>query len=56
MWPGVALLAMFVILVIMLILRYGSKWLKLRHVTHSERNTGKEWESKSYYEHSVSVA
>lgn len=48
MWPGVAFLAMFVLLVIMLILRFGSKWLKLRHVTYSEPPVEKDWGGKSY--------
>lgn len=53
LYPGVIFLAMFVMIVIMLILLFGSRWLKLRHVTFSERE--KEWEGKAY-EQPVSYA
>jgi hypothetical protein len=48
MWPAIAFLSLFVVLVIMLILRYGSKWLNLRHITFSDQPTQKQWEEKGY--------
>lgn len=56
LYPAVAFLAMFVVLVIMLILRYGGRCM--RHEALPDRDLGEfdePWKSKGY-DHSISYA
>lgn len=53
MYPAIAALAMSVLLVIILILRYGSRWCKLRHTTFSDQDY---WNEDDAYEQKVSFA
>lgn len=44
-WPPLAALAIFVIVVVMLMLRYGEKWCRLRHNTLEEKA---DWSDEAY--------
>lgn len=52
LYPAIALLAMFIVLVIMILLRHGPKICKVRHHTLPDE---KEWEEKTF-DHAVSYA
>lgn len=47
-WPPLTFLALFVAVVIMVMLKYGPRWCKLRHTTKPEEY---EWEDKAYEQH-----
>lgn len=51
-WPPVACLVLFIAVVIMLMLRFGSKICKLRHTAYERRT---DWEDHAY-EQRVSYA
>lgn len=51
-YPAVAMLAMFIVLVIMLILKFGDRWCGLRHSALPDE---KDWEEKAF-EQKVSYA
>lgn len=52
-FPAVAILSLFVLMVIILILRFGARWCKLRHSAFVETET---WNEDAAYEHKVSYA
>lgn len=52
-YPAVAVLSMFVLMVIILILRFGAQWCKLRHTTYADQD---EWNEDEAYEQKVSYA
>ncbi|KAK9499580.1 hypothetical protein O3M35_002598 [Rhynocoris fuscipes] len=51
-WPPLACLALFIAVVIMLMLRFGGRWCKLRHTAIEKRS---DWEDVAY-EQRVSYA
>lgn len=53
LYPAIAVLAMFVLMVIILILRFGARWCKLRHTTFSDQEY---WNEDEAYEQKVSYA
>ena len=54
LYPAVAMLAMLMVLVIMLILKYGHRWLGLRHTALPDRERS-DHDTKGY-DHPVSYA
>jgi len=48
LFPFVALVAMFVVLVIMLVLKHGPRYLNLRNYTFNRGNDDQEWGEKAY--------
>ncbi|XP_045510086.1 uncharacterized protein LOC123705383 [Colias croceus] len=54
LYPAVAVLSLFVLIVIILMLRYGAQWCKLRHTTFSDEPYGNDEEEA--YEQKVSYA
>lgn len=48
LFPCVAAVAMFVVLVIMLILKYGPRYLNLRNYTFNRADDDQEWGQKAY--------
>lgn len=53
LYPAIAALAMFVLTVIILILRFGAQWCKLRHTTFADQDYYNEDDA---YEQKVSYA
>lgn len=53
LYPAVAVLSLFVLMVIILILRFGARWCKLRHTAFSEQEN---WYEEEAYEQKVSFA
>ncbi|XP_045784961.1 uncharacterized protein LOC123880715 [Maniola jurtina] len=53
MYPAVAILSLFVLMVIILILRFGSRWCRLRHTTFADQEI---WNEEEAYEQKVSYA
>lgn len=53
LYPAVAVLSMFVLMVIILILRFGARWCKLRHTTMADQEY---WNEDDAYEQKVSYA
>ncbi|XP_072930754.1 uncharacterized protein wrm2 [Epargyreus clarus] len=53
MYPAIAILSLFVLMVIILILRFGARWCKLRHVTFADQEY---WNEEEAYEQKVSYA
>ncbi|XP_032527720.1 uncharacterized protein LOC116777993 [Danaus plexippus] len=51
-YPAVAILSLFVLMVIILILRFGARWCKLRHSTFADQEC---WHEEAY-EQKVSYA
>ncbi|KAJ1525476.1 hypothetical protein ONE63_010286 [Megalurothrips usitatus] len=51
-YPALAVLVLFIAVVIMLLLRFGSRWCKLRHTAKPPEY---DWEDKTY-EQKVSYA
>lgn len=52
-YPAVAVLSLFVLLVIILILRFGARWCNLRHSTLADQEY---WNEDDAYEQKVSYA
>lgn len=53
LYPAVAVVSMFVLMVIILILRFGARLCKLRHTTLREQDY---WNDDDAYEQKVSYA
>ncbi|XP_048488362.1 uncharacterized protein LOC125491154 [Plutella xylostella] len=53
MYPAVAVLTLFVLIVIILMLRFGSRWCKLRHTAFADQEY---WTEEEAYEQKVSYA
>lgn len=53
LYPAVAVLSLFVLMIIILILRYGARWCCLRHTTLSYQDY---WNEDDAYEQKVSYA
>jgi hypothetical protein len=53
-YPAVAALALFIVLIIMVILKYGPQLFKARH--HTLSNHEKEFDDGAYYEQTISYA
>ncbi|CAB0015030.1 unnamed protein product [Nesidiocoris tenuis] len=51
-WPPLAMLVLFIAVVVMLMLRYGSRWCRLRHGPLPEKP---DWSDQAY-EQRVSFA
>lgn len=52
-YPAVAVLCMFVLVVIILMLRFGARWCKLRHTAFADQEY---WNEDDAYEQKVSYA
>ncbi|XP_039763880.1 uncharacterized protein LOC120636463 [Pararge aegeria] len=53
LYPAIAILSLFVLMVIILILRFGARWCKLRHTTFADQDL---WNETEAYEQKVSYA
>lgn len=53
LYPAIAALSMFVLTVIILMLRFGARWCKLRHTTFADHEY---WNEDEAYEQKVSYA
>lgn len=53
LYPAVAVLSLFVLMVIILMLRFGARWCKLRHNTLNDQEY---WNEDDAYEQKVSYA
>lgn len=52
-YPTVAVLTLFVLVVIILMLRFGGKLCRLRHTAFADQD---DWNNEEVYEHKVSYA
>lgn len=53
MYPAIAILSLFVLMVIILMLRFGSRLCKLRHTAFADQEV---WNDEEAYEQKVSYA
>lgn len=53
MYPAIAILSLFITMVIILILRFGARWCKLRHSAFADHEY---WNEDEAYEQKVSYA